>query len=168
VFLWKLIQYVIIKENKLTRVMMMKTFKLVGLKIEQADEQEKTIKEIPLEDGLVINKEDGENSWLIEALIPKDLQSYFEELSKAATKMRFFVTISKKSNAPAQIIAKVKTLTPLENHFSILLDGRLLTSKPIHDPEVLLRSLMGQGLSGDSLIQAFTENVHQRRETTKL
>lgn len=150
------------------KVMMVKTFKLVGLKIEQEFEQEKTIKEIPLKDGLIVNREDGENSWLIEALVPKDLQPLFEKLSKAATKMKVFVTISKKGNAPAQIVAKVKTLTPLENSVSILLDGRLLTSKLIHDPEELLRSLMGQGLSGDDLLQAFRENVHQRKETTKL
>jgi hypothetical protein len=148
--------------------MMMKTFKLVGLKIEQEASEEKTIKEIPLEDGLVLNREDGENSWLIEALISKDLQPFFEKLFEAQTKIRAFVTISKKSNAPAQIVAKVRTLTPLDQHLSILLDGRLLTSRPIHDPEELLRSLMGQGLSGDSLLEAFSGNVHQRKETTKL
>jgi hypothetical protein len=147
---------------------MMKTFKLVGLKIEQQGKQEKEIKEIPLKDGLVLNREDGENSWLIEALISKDLQPFFEELFEAQTKIRALVTISKKSNAPAQIIAKVKTLTPLDQHLSILLDGRLLTSRPIHDPEELLRSLMEQGLSGDKLIQTFSDHVHQRKETTKL
>jgi YwpF-like protein len=150
------------------RVIMMKTFKLVGLKVEQEVEQEKTLKEIPLEDGLVINMEDGENSWLIESLIPVEFQSFFEELAASQEKMKLFVTISKPSNAPAQIIAKVKTVTLLKKHFSILLEGRLLTSKPIHDPEELLRSLMGQGLSGEQLIKAFTENVHQRKETTKL
>lgn len=147
----------------------MKTFKLVGLKIEhEVVDQEKISRVIPLEDGLVLNREDGENSWLIEALIPKDQQPFFDQLFKAQKKMRAFVTISKKSNAPAQIIVKVKTITKLETHLSILLDGRLLTSRPMHDPEVLLRSLMGQGLSGDTLIEAFTESVHQRKETTKL
>lgn len=147
---------------------MIKTFKLVGLKIEQEVEQEKTIKEIPLVDGLIVNREDGENSWLIEALIPQDLQPIFEKLSESNSKTKVFVTISKKTNAPAQIVAKVKTITPLERHLSILLDGRLLTSRPIHNPEELLRSLMGQGLSGDELIKAFKENVHQRKETTRL
>ncbi|KKI89733.1 hypothetical protein WQ54_25655 [Bacillus sp. SA1-12] len=146
----------------------MKTFKLVGLKIEQEIDQEKTIKKIPLEDGLIINLEDGENSWLIEALIPKEHQSYFEKLSETKTKIKVLVTISKKTNAPAHILSKVKTITPLENHLSILLDGRLLTSRPIHDPEELLRSLMGQGLIGEDLLKTFSENVHQRKESTKL
>jgi YwpF-like protein len=150
------------------RVIKLKTFKLVGLKVEQEVEQEKTLQEIPLEDGLVINMEDGENSWLIEALIPEKMQSYFDKLVKSEKEMRLFVTITKKSNAPAQIIAKIKNTTSLKQHISILIEGRLITSKPIYDPEVLLRTLMGQGLSGDSLIKAFTENVHQRKETTKL
>lgn len=146
---------------------MMRTFKLVGLKIEQEAENEKTMKEIPLEDGLVINLEDGENSWLIEVLISKDLHAFFEHLSEAKSKFRIFVTISKKGNAPAQIIAKVKTLTSLDHYLSILLEGKLITSRPIHNPEELLRSLMGQGLSGDTLLKAFSESVHQRKETTK-
>jgi YwpF-like protein len=147
--------------------MMMRTFKLVGLTIEQEAENKKTMKEIPLEDGLVINLEDGENSWLIEVLISKDLHAFFEQLSEAKSKFRIFVTISKRTNAPAQIIAKVKTLTSLDHTLSILLEGKLITSRPIHNPEELLRSLMGQGLSGDTLLKAFSENVHQRRETTK-
>lgn len=146
----------------------MKTFKLVGLKIEQVQEQVKSINDIPLIDGLVVNREDGENSWLIEALMSKDLQPMFEELMKANQKVRFFVTISKKSNTPAQIIARIKTLTPLEKTFSVLLDGRLIASRPVHDPEQLLRNLMAQGLTGDQLIEAFTDNVHQRKDTTRL
>jgi hypothetical protein len=149
-------------------VLNLKTFKLVGLKVEQEVKQEKTLQEIPLKDGLVINMEDGENSWLIEALIPVELHSFFEKLVETEEQMRLFVTITKKSNAPAQIIAKIKTITSLEKHTSILIEGRLITSKPIYDPEVLLRTLMGQGLTGDPLIKAFTENVHQRKETTKL
>lgn len=137
----------------------MKTFKLVGLKIDEA---------IPLKDGLVINREDGENSWLIEALISKDWQPFFEKHEKEATCLRVFVTISKITNTPAQISAKVKNITVLDESISILLDGRLLSSRPVHEPEELLQSLMEQGLTGESLIAAFKENMQQRKETTKL
>ena len=128
----------------------MKTFKLVNLMMGQegVSKDEVSPKEIPLEDGLVLNREDGENSWLIEALVPKKFDSYFQKLLEAETKEKVYVTISKKTNTPAQILARVKTIVPLDDHISVLLDGRLLTSKPIHDPEELLQSLMDQGLTG--------------------
>lgn len=143
----------------------MKTFKLVGLKIDEPPTGEK---EIPLLDGLVINKEDGENSWLIEALIPKEFLAYFEEHKETNAKLRVFVTISKPSNAPAQIAAIVNTITILDGSISILLIGRLLTSRPLHNPEDLLQSLMEQGLTGNSLMEAFKANIQQRKEMTKL
>ncbi|WP_226670529.1 YwpF-like family protein [Metabacillus litoralis] len=148
----------------------MKTFKLVNLKMGQEgmNEEEASPKEIPLADGLIVNREDGENSWLIEALIPNEFQSYFQKLMEAETKEKVYVTISKKTNAPAQILARVKTIVPLDDHISILLDGRLLTSRPIHDPEELLQSLMEQGLTGDALMKEFKLNINQRKETTRL
>ncbi|HZH59100.1 MAG TPA: YwpF family protein [Metabacillus sp.] len=143
----------------------MKTFKLVELKI---DEQAAEAKNIPLLDGLVINKEDGENSWLIEALISKEHLPFFKKHEEANQDLRVFVTISKPSNAPAQISAIVKTITELDESISILLEGRLLTSRPLHQPEVLLQALLEQGLTGDDLMEAFKENIQHRKETTKL
>lgn len=148
----------------------MKTFKLVNLMMGQegVSKDEVSPKEIPLEDGLVLNREDGENSWLIEALVPKKFDSYFQKLLEAQTKEKVYVTISKKTNTPAQILARVKTIVPLDDHISVLLDGRLLTSKPIHDPEELLQSLIDQGLTGEALMKEFKLNINQRKETTKL
>lgn len=148
----------------------MKTFKLVNLMMGQegVSKDEVSPKEIPLEDGLVLNREDGENSWLIEALVPKKFHSYFQKLLEAETKEKVYVTISKKTNTPAQILARVKTIVPLDDHISVLLDGRLLTSRPIHDPEELLQSLMDQGLTGEALMKEFKLNINQRKETTKL
>ena len=143
----------------------MKTFKLVGLKI---DEQSAEAKNIPLLDGLVINKEDGENSWLIEALISKDYLPFFEEHKKANRTLRMFVTISKSSNAPAKISATINTITVLDESISILFDGRLLTSRPQYRPEELLESLIDQGLSGNALMEAFKETIQQREYSAKL
>lgn len=146
-------------------MIMMKTFKLVGLKI---DEQSAEAKNIPLLDGLVINKEDGENSWLIEALISKEYLPFFKEHKEADRTFKMFVTISKVSNAPAKISASVNTITVLDESVSVLFDGRLLTSRPQYRPEELLESLIDQGLSGNALMDAFKETVQQRGYSTKL
>jgi len=102
----------------------MKTFKLVGLQIEDTVAIESSI--IPLKDGLVINKEDGENSWLIEALISKEWLPFFNEHVEPDTQLKVLVTISKPTNTPAQISASVKNVTELDESISVLLDGRLL------------------------------------------
>lgn len=143
----------------------MKTFKLVCLKI---DEQSAEAKNIPLLDGLVINKEDGENTWLLESLISKDFLPYFEEQKEANRTLKMFVTISKLSNAPARISASVNTITVLDESISILFDGRLLTSRSQYRPDELLESLLDQGLSGNALKEAFKESIQQREHSTKL
>lgn len=48
----------------------MKTFKLVSLHVETKEE----FLEVPLEDGLIINKEDERSSWLIEAYTNQSFQ----------------------------------------------------------------------------------------------
>lgn len=103
----------------------MKTFKLVGLQIEDTAVTENSV--IPLKDGLVINKEDGENSWLIEALISKEWLPLFNaHMEQPDTQLKVLVTISKTTNTPAQISASVKNITELDESISVLLDGRLL------------------------------------------
>lgn len=65
----------------------MKTFKLISLQIvEGAD-----LKDIELQDGLIINKEDDLSSWLIEAYISKSYLDYF----KSGDEMIVQVVISK-------------------------------------------------------------------------
>ncbi|WP_243291938.1 YwpF-like family protein [Bacillus sp. FJAT-47783] len=145
----------------------MKTFKLVGLKIERK-EQEGRIEEIPFADGLIINKEDGENSWLIEALLSKRYRYYFELNAQHESELRLFVTISKKSNTPAQIIAKVKSITTLEDHISVLLEGRMYNLRAAKfDAEKILNDLIATGLSGNELLDSFKKKLYKPDSNSK-
>lgn len=143
----------------------MKTFKLVGLKIERK-EQEGRIEDLPLADGLIINREDGENSWLIEALLSKQYRCYFERNAQNDSEFRLFVTITKKSNTPAQIVAKVKSITTLEDHISILLEGRMYNLRSAKfDAEKILNDLIGKGLSGDKLLDSFKKKLYNQPDS---
>jgi len=146
--------------------LIVKTFKLVGLKIERKD-QEGRIEEIPLADGLIINREDGENSWLIEALLSKRYRYYFEHVLQNQCELRLFVTITKKNNTPAQIVAKVKSITTLEEHISVLLEGRMfnLRSSKV-DAEKILNDLINMGLSGNDLLESFKKKVYNQSENS--
>jgi len=78
----------------------MKTFKLVDLNVERLDKDDQPIEQFPLLDGLIINKEDGENHWLIEALVPAEHLSFFDMLMKSQKEAKVFVTITKKATVP--------------------------------------------------------------------
>ncbi|USK28408.1 YwpF-like family protein [Bacillus sp. CMF21] len=142
----------------------MKTFRLVGLTIEVQGENGARLEEIPLSDGLIINKEDGENHWMIEALLQKEQRSYFETLSQKKNELHIYVTISKKTNKPAEIVAKIKSIMVLEEHISVLFEGRMLARKAKNEPEKLLEDLLTKGLHGEDLKKAFKQKLKEQRE----
>ncbi|MCT6659804.1 YwpF-like family protein, partial [Acinetobacter baumannii] len=104
----------------------MKTFRLIDLKIVRQDDTSKRLEEFPLIDGLIINKEDGENHWMVEGLVSKEYRYFFEYLLQEGKEVKAYVTITKKSNRPAQLLAKVKNITVLGEHVSVLLDGKMV------------------------------------------
>ncbi|KUP36294.1 YwpF-like family protein [Bacillus halotolerans] len=136
----------------------MKTFKLVDLNVERVDKEEKSIEQFPLIDGLIINKEDGENHWLIEALVPKEHLSFFDQLQKKQAEVKVFVTITKKSNRPAQLTAAVKNIAELEESISVLIYGQMVTRKQ-QGTETILESLVKEGYTGAQLIEAFKQKI---------
>ncbi|MCC2931204.1 MULTISPECIES: YwpF-like family protein [Bacillus] len=136
----------------------MKTFKLVDLNVERVDKEEKSIEQFPLIDGLIINKEDGENHWLIEALVPKEHMSFFDQLQKKQAEVKVFVTITKKSNRPAQLTAAVKNIAELEESISVLIYGQMVTRKQ-QGTETILESLVKEGYTGAKLIEAFKQKI---------
>ncbi|WLR41610.1 YwpF-like family protein [Bacillus carboniphilus] len=141
----------------------MKTFKLVGLKTVRKN-NENSLEELPLADGLVINKEDGENSWMVEALLSKNYRYFFEKAQQTGEEIRIYVTITKKSNKPAQIMAKVQKITTLSEHVSVLLEGRMLTGRNEIDSEKLLSDLIVKGYAGDQLLTAFKKEFNNRKK----
>ncbi|MEC0250097.1 YwpF-like family protein [Bacillus halotolerans] len=136
----------------------MKTFKLVDLNVERVDKEKKSIEQFPLIDGLIINKEDGENHWLIEALVPKEHLSFFDQLQKKQAEVKVFVTITKKSNRPAQLTAAVKNIAELEESISVLIYGQMVTRKQ-QGTETILESLVKEGYTGAKLIEAFKQKI---------
>ncbi|NTU25996.1 hypothetical protein HPX95_07355 [Bacillus tequilensis] len=136
----------------------MKTFKLVDLNVERVDKEEQSLERFPLIDGLIINKEDGENHWLIEALVAKEHLAFFEQLQNSQTEAKVFVTITKKSNRPAQLTAAVKHIVKLEESIQVLLYGQMVTRKQ-QGTETILESLVKEGYTGTKLIEAFKQNI---------
>ncbi|TYR80151.1 hypothetical protein FZC66_13550 [Priestia megaterium] len=137
----------------------MKTFKLVALQTVNKQEERQ---QIELTNGLIINKEDEENNWVIEAVIDKHFHTMFELLLTNKEKIKVEATISKKTNDPATFLAIIVSITPIgEHHISILMNGILLERR-LHFAEVLLANLIEQGLTGSNLLAQFKHNLRNK------
>ena len=132
----------------------MKTFKLVSLHVETKEE----FLEVPLEDGLIINKEDERSSWLIEAYTNQSFHEHFTKLHESQTELVIHATITKKENNPAFFKMKVCSVRNLTTHISILLEGNLKRIRSNY-AELLLEDLLAKGLTGDQLKEAFSEKM---------
>jgi hypothetical protein len=128
----------------------MKTFKLISLQIVEED----GLKDIALDDGLIINKEDDLSNWLIEAYINKTYLDYFIAAKEDENELTVQAVITKKENDPAAFITAVASVKELENHISVLFEGSLKRTKSDY-AELLLDNLLNDGLEGNALLDEF-------------
>ncbi|WP_442596818.1 YwpF-like family protein [Neobacillus sp. D3-1R] len=142
----------------------MKTFKLISLQIVE----EYRLVDVRLEDGLIINKEDDQNSWLLEAFTDDIHFDVFQKAFQTQQDLIVQVVISKKENDPAAFLTKVCSVKRLDGHVSVLLQGKLQRSRNNY-AELLLDNLLNKGLGGNALLVEFKEKMKSkpRLEETK-
>lgn len=131
----------------------MKTFKLISLTVMEDD---KSV-DVPLDHGLIINKEDEHSTWLLEAYTKLSLYDYFKKIDDDKREIIVQVIITKPDNDPVFLQTKLTCLQPFKEHISVLLEGQLRRVTKNHS-EILLTRLIGEGLAGDELIAEFKRN----------
>ncbi|WP_096188953.1 YwpF-like family protein [Evansella halocellulosilytica] len=143
----------------------MKTFKLCSLAIlfddEHNEQSEIKGKEIPLVEGLIINKEEAKKNWLIEAVVTPEWKEYFEEYSQSNQTFMAEVTITKRTNDPATLVCQVNAIHELRDHLSIHLDG-IIVAKKDDLSDMLLKNLVDEGYSGEDLYEEFKRRKKDR------
>ncbi|RXI97852.1 hypothetical protein DS745_15945 [Anaerobacillus alkaliphilus] len=137
----------------------MKTFKLCSLVVLLDHEIEP--KEIPLVDGLIINKEEVQKNWIIEAVVGDNYQQYFQKLYETQEKFMVEATITKRTNAPATFVCTVKNVKKIQTNTSVLLDG-LLVVKEDDFSDMILRSIIEEGFQGEEIITEFKKRKKDR------
>jgi YwpF-like protein len=140
-----------------TEAVIMKTFKLVSLQIVEGD----GLKDIFLDDGLIINKEDDLSNWLIEAYTSKSFLEYFTAAKESEKELTVQAVITKKENDPAPLMTTVSSVKELENHISVLLEGSLKRTKSDY-AEQLLNVLIQEGYSGEDLLSEFKSKMQSK------
>lgn len=139
----------------------MKTFRLCSLTIYVQNENETTCHSIPLEDGLIINKENQSDNWLIEGIIQKDFKQLFDELKEKEEPILVEATITNINNRPASFMATVRDSKYIEDEVQLLLDATRLLRKENHS-EIILKCLVEQGISGEELLKEFKRLKKER------
>ncbi|MDQ0200809.1 YwpF-like family protein [Neobacillus ginsengisoli] len=135
----------------------MKTFKLYSLEVVE----DGTVVDVPLKDGLILNKEDDRSTWLLEAYTDLSLYDYFKKISEQDRDIIVEAVITKKENAPAYFQTKICSLNKFEEHISVLLEGHLRRNRSDYS-ELLLENLLQKGLEGQSLLDEFKEKIKSK------
>lgn len=136
----------------------MKTFRLISFEVVDNDE----LKEIELVDGLMINKEDDKNTWLIEVYTNSNDLNFLEKALQNQEEFNIRVVISNKENDPVYFQAKVRSINKLETNISIMLQGKIKKISLRRYAGVLLEDLLNKGLSGEQLLSEFKNKLHSK------
>lgn len=135
----------------------MKTFKMKKLEIVANKEDNIEQRHIPLQDGLVINRED-EVGWLIEAYIEREYAAYFQQL-EPIEELMIQVKITREENDPAFFITKIIAINEIgDNMMNVIFQGNIVEHGKGRIEE-MLRTILEQGYQGESLIRKFKEMI---------
>ncbi len=136
----------------------MKTFKLASLEILDSQDSSMVQQSFPILDGLVINREDEQNRWIIEAYLLHKYYSFFQELKDKQEEVLVQVKITKESNEPATLITSLIGINEIGAHMNILFKGTIVDQRK-SIVEEKLKSLIDQGYSGDELLIKFKDDL---------
>lgn len=135
----------------------LKTFKLKSLLIVNHVDKQVEKEEILLIDGLTIDREDGEDQWLIEAYVSGEYEEYFRELEKKEDVM-IQVKITKETNDPATFITTVTGLNIIDENMNVLFLGKMVDLRR-GEAQNILEKLVHEGYEGEDLIERFKRKM---------
>ncbi|SDH63854.1 YwpF-like protein [Alteribacillus persepolensis] len=142
----------------------MKTFRLISLKVIVLENQTFVHHDIPISDGLIINREEAGSSWLIEAMVPSSEKAFISSLYDQ--QLVFEAMITERSNEPALMSGQVRDVISLSKGYSILIDAKMAAGKD-EVSTLILESLIEDGFSGEALLQEFTSRKGDQAEWAK-
>lgn len=132
----------------------MKTFKLKALEIIGIKDEHTNPRIIPLVDGLIINREDEENQWVIEAYTELKFLKYFEDLRKENEEIMVKVKITKETNDPAIFKTSMIGLNEIGTRMNVLFKGTIVNQRNSRAEQVL-KTLIEKDYQGEALLEEF-------------
>jgi len=142
----------------------MKTFRLKALEIIEKKDENIVQRDIPLIDGLIINREDGENQWVIEAYTENEHLAYFQKLRKENEEIMIKVKITKETNDPAIFITSIIGLNEIEAQMNVLFKGTIIDQRN-NEIEQMLKTLIDKDYQGEELLQKFKKLIEKKQSS---
>lgn len=136
----------------------MKTFKLKALEIIENKDEDISQTKIPLIDGLIINREDDDNQWIIEAYTAHEHLDYFKKLQKENEEIMIKVKITKETNDPATFITSMIGINEIETQINVLFKG-IIVDQRNSKIEQVLKTLIDEDYQGEALLKKFKELI---------
>ncbi|MCP8615993.1 YwpF-like family protein [Salirhabdus salicampi] len=143
----------------------MKTFKLVSMDLLEKMGDELHVRPIELLDGLIINREDDGNQWLVEAYMDKKYFRIFRDCQEDDREILMQVKITKKTNPPATVLTRVVSLNDIGEHMNVLCIGKLVDRKQ-EQVEQMLQELIEEGYQGEELLEMFKKRNKKAQGTS--
>jgi len=142
----------------------MKTFKLVKLQLVEKD----SIRNFSLLDGLIINKEDDKQTWILEAFLADDQLEYFQTIQQNKEDLEVLAVISNERNDPASLFAHVHEVRHIGDKISVLFTGHLRNQRNEYAEELLNHLVSTKSdLAGDDLLNEFKTQMKARPRLKK-
>ncbi|MDY0406040.1 YwpF family protein [Virgibacillus sp. 179-BFC.A HS] len=138
--------------------MVLKTFKLKKLRIVEGTGEELLYHHIKMIDGLIINREDDQDRWVIEAYTQMDQFPIFERLQQEREEFMLEAIITKENNTPVVFIGNLIGLNKMEENMNVLFMGKIVDQRK-SKIESLLETLIIEGYQGESLLKAFKKRI---------
>ncbi|ANU20182.1 hypothetical protein BBI15_08130 [Planococcus plakortidis] len=135
----------------------MKTFKMLSLAVVDGDQ----LVDYPLHDGLIINQENSQRSWVLEMLVEQKHEAIFREMKQNGKVYDVKVVISYPGNEPATFEVIIHAVKPIGGHASVLMKGTLKRARRKY-AETLLSELLEDGLEGEELLERFETDMRER------
>ncbi|TWT03541.1 YwpF family protein [Planomicrobium sp. CPCC 101079] len=135
----------------------MKTFKMLSLGVVEGE----NVVDFPLHDGIIINQENNDRSWLLEMLVDLKYRETFEKMKEAGKMVDVKVVISYPGNEPAPFQVSIYSVKVIGEHFSVLMKGTLKLGRRKY-AETLLSELLEDGLEGQELLERFENDMRSR------
>ncbi|WP_166805843.1 YwpF family protein [Jeotgalibacillus sp. R-1-5s-1] len=141
----------------------MKTFKLKRVQIVEGD----SIRQFDLIDGLIINKEDDHQTWILEAFLDHKEIDYFQRIQQSRENIEVLAVISSEKNDPASLYAHVHDVRPIGERISVLFIGHIRNQRNDYAEKLLASILENDNLSGEELLIQFKKQMRERPRIVK-
>ncbi|MDG5471213.1 YwpF family protein [Jeotgalibacillus sp. ET6] len=141
----------------------MKTFKLVNLKIAEED----SVRSFHLFDGLIINKEDDKQTWILEAFLEDTELDYFKNAQQNREDLEVLAVISSEKNDPASFYAHVHNVRHIGDKISVLFTGNLRNQRNEYAENLLDHLVSKSDLTGNELLHEFRTQMKERPRLKK-